>query len=86
MNPHAYNYLGLTYHQQRRYRETLAAYRQAIAQAPDYAVAYVNLATTTEALGQTAQALTAYRQALQYNANLQAVQAKIDALSKQLGQ
>ena len=38
-----------------------------------------------EALGQTAQALAAYRQALQYDANLQAVQAKIDALSKQLG-
>jgi superkiller protein 3 len=84
-NPHAYNYLGLTYHQQRRYREAVAAYRQAIAQAPDYAVAYVNLAATHEALGQTAQALTAYRQALQYDANLQAVQAKIDALSKQLG-
>jgi hypothetical protein len=48
-------------------------------------VAYVNLAATHEALGQTAQALTAYRQALQYDANLQAVQAKIDALSKQLG-
>jgi len=85
-NPHAYNYLGLTYHQQQRYREALAAYRQAIAQAPDYAVAYVNLAATHEALGQTAQALTAYRQALQYDANLQAVQAKIDILSKHLGQ
>jgi len=85
-NPHAYNYLGVTYHQQQRYREALAAYRQALAQAPDYAVAYVNLAASHEALGQTAQALTAYRQALQYDANLQAVQAKIDALSKQLGQ
>jgi len=83
-NPHAYNYLGLTYHQQQRYREALAAYRQAIAQAPDYAVAYVNLAASHEALGQTAQALTAYRQALQYDANLQAVQVKIDALSKPL--
>jgi Tetratricopeptide repeat len=48
-------------------------------------VAYINLAATHEALGQTAQALAAYRQALQYDANLQAVQAKIDALSKQLG-
>ena len=84
-NPHAYNYLGLTYHQQQRYREALAAYRQAIAQVPDYAVAYVNLAASHEALGQTAQALTAYRQALQYDAKLQAVQAKIDALSKQWG-
>src|SRR5207302_187976 len=83
-NPHAYNYLGLTHHQQQRYREALAAYRQAIAQAPDYAVAYVNLAATHEALGQSAQALTAYRQALQYDANLQAVQAKIEVLSKQL--
>jgi protein O-GlcNAc transferase len=85
-NPHAYNYLGLTYHQQQRYREALVAYRQALAQAPDYAVAYVNLAASHEALGQTVQALTAYRQALQYDANLQAVQAKIDTLSKQLGQ
>jgi tetratricopeptide (TPR) repeat protein len=76
----------LTYHQQQRYRKALAAYRQAIAQAPDYAVAYVNLAATHEALGQTAQALTAYRQALQYDANLQVVQTKIDALSQQLGQ
>jgi tetratricopeptide (TPR) repeat protein len=76
----------LTYHQQHRYREALAAYRQAIAQAPDYAVAYVNLAASHEALGQSAQALTAYRQALQHDANLQAVQAKIDTLSKQLGQ
>ncbi len=76
----------LTYHQQQRYREALAAYRQALAQAPDYAVAYVNLAASHEALGQTPQALTAYRQALQYDANLQAVQAKIDTLSKQLGQ
>ena len=84
-NPHAYNYLGLVYHQQQRYREALTAYRQAIAQAPDYAVAYVNLAASHEALGQTAQAWTAYRQALQHDANLQAVQEKIDALGKQLG-
>jgi spermidine synthase len=85
-NPHAYNYLGLEYHQQRRYRQALAAYRQAIAQAPDYAVAYVNLAASHEALGQTARALTAYREALQRDGNLQAVQEKIDALAKQLGQ
>ena len=84
-NPHAYNYLGLVYHQQQRYREALTAYRQAIAQAPDYAVAYVNLAASHEALGQTAEAWTAYRQALQHDANLQAVQEKIDALGKQLG-
>jgi hypothetical protein len=32
------------------------------------------------------EALTAYHQALHYDANLQAVQAKIDALSQQLGQ
>jgi len=44
------------------------------------------LRPATKLLGQTAQALTAYRQALQHDANLQAVQAKIDALSKQLGQ
>ena len=50
------------------------------------AVAYVNLAATHEALGQTAQPLAAYRQAFQHDANLQAVQTKIDALSKQLGQ
>ncbi|PWU24941.1 MAG: hypothetical protein C5B48_03790 [Candidatus Rokuibacteriota bacterium] len=84
-NPHAYNYLGLEYHQQQRYRQAVSAYRQAIAQAPDYAVAYVNLAASHEALGETAQALTAYRQALQRDGNLQAVQAKIDALGKQLG-
>lgn len=84
-NPHAYNYLGLVYHQQHRYRQALAAFRQAIAQDPDYAVAYVNLAASHEALGQTEQALAAYRQALQHDANLQAVQAKIDALGKQLG-
>jgi len=83
-NPPAYNYLGLGYHQQQRYREALTAYHQAIAQAPDYAVAYVNLAASHEALGQTAQALTAYRQALQHDANLQAVQEKIDALARQL--
>ena len=46
---HTYNYLGLVYHQQPRYRQTL----------------------------------TAYRQALQHDANLQAVQAQIDACSKQ---
>jgi tetratricopeptide (TPR) repeat protein len=84
-NPHAYNYLGLVYHQERRYRQALAAYRQAIAQAPDYAVAYVNLAASHEALGQSAQALAAYRQALDHDANLGAVQEKIDALGKKLG-
>jgi len=83
-NPHAYNYLGLVYHQQQRYRQALRAYRQAIARAPDYAVAYVNLAASHEALGQTEQALAAYRQALQYDANLRAVQEKIDALGKKL--
>ena len=81
-NPHAYNYLGLVYHQERRYGQALAAYRQAIVQAPDYAVAYVNLAASHEALGQTEQALTAYRQALQRDANLEAVQERIDALGK----
>ena len=50
-DPHAYNYLGLTYHQQQPYHEALATYRQV----------------------------------LQYDTNLQAVQAKIDALSQQLG-
>ncbi len=84
-NPHAYNYLGLVYHHQQRYRQALTAYRQAIAQAPDYAVAYANLAASHEALGQTEQALAAYRQALQRDANLQAVQEKIDALGKQMG-
>jgi len=82
-NPRAYNYLGLVYQQQRRYRQALTAYRQAIAQAPDYAVAWVNLGASHEALGQTEQALAAYRQALRHDANLQAVQEKIDALSKQ---
>ncbi len=85
-NPHAYNYLGLVYHQERRYGQALAAYRQAIAQAPDYAVAYVNLAASHEALGQNAQALAAYRQALQRDANLAAVQEKIDALGRMMGQ
>jgi spermidine synthase len=84
-NPQAYNYLGLVYHQQQRYRQALDAYRQAIAQAPEYAVAYVNLAASHEALGQTDAALAAYRQALQRDANLQALQVKIDALGKQLG-
>src|SRR5438445_2122314 len=50
-NPEAYNYLGLVYYQQQRYRRALGAYRQAIAQAPGYAVAYVNLAASHEALG-----------------------------------
>ena len=54
-------------------------------QAPDYAVAYVNLAASHEALGQTEQALTAYRQALQRDANLAAVQERIDALGKKSG-
>ncbi len=84
-NPHAHNYLGLGYHQQKRYPEAVAAYRQAIAQAPDYAVAHLNLAATHEALGQPEQALAAYREALRHDANLQAVQEKIDALRKQLG-
>jgi spermidine synthase len=84
-NPHAYNYLGLVYHHQQRYRQALSAYRQAIAQAPDYAVAYANLAASYEALGQTEQALAAYRQALHQDANLQALQEKIDALRRQLG-
>ena len=64
----------------------LTAYRQAIAQAPDYAVTQVNLAASHAALGQTAQALTAYRQALQHDANLGAVQVKNDALRQQLEQ
>jgi len=84
-NPRAYNYLGLVYHQQRRYREALTAYRQAIAQAPDYAVAYANLAASHEALGQVEQALAAYRQALRHDANLQAIQEKIDALGNKSG-
>jgi spermidine synthase len=84
-NPQAYNYLGVVYHQQRRDREALGAYRQAIAQAPDYAVAYVNLASSHEALGETDAALAAYRQALQRDANLVALQEKIDALGKRAG-
>jgi tetratricopeptide (TPR) repeat protein len=84
-DPHAYNYLGLEYHQQKRYREALTAYQKAIAQAPDYAVAHVNLAASHEALGQPEAALDAYRQALRHDANLGAVQEKIDALRKRLG-
>ncbi|PYN24314.1 MAG: hypothetical protein DMD99_11510 [Candidatus Rokuibacteriota bacterium] len=84
-NPEAYNYLGLVYHQQQRYRQALSAYRQAIAQAPGYAVAYVNLAASHEALGHTDEALAAYRQALQHDANLEALQEKIDVLSKRVG-
>ena len=84
-NPQAYNYLGLVYHHQRRYRQALTAYRHAVEQAPRYAVAYVNLAASHEALGETEQALAAYRQALQHDANLQAVQEKIDTLGKQPG-
>jgi spermidine synthase len=84
-NPEAYNYLGLVYHQQQRYRQALNAYREAIAQAPGYAVAYVNLAASHEALGQTDAAIAAYRQALQHDANLVALQAKIDALGRRVG-
>jgi tetratricopeptide (TPR) repeat protein len=84
-NPQAYNYLGLVYHEQRRYLQALTAYRQAIAQAPGYAVAYVNLAASHEALGQADAALAAYRQALQHDANLGALQEKIDALGKRVG-
>jgi spermidine synthase len=84
-NPQAYNYLGLVYHQQQRYRQALSAYRQAIAQAPEYAVAYVNLAASHEALGEPDAALAAYRQALQRDANLAALQEKIDALGKRVG-
>jgi spermidine synthase len=84
-NPEAYNYLGLVYYQQQRYRQALSAYRQAIAQAPGYAVAYVNLAASHEALGQSDEALEAYRQALQRDANLAAVQEKIDRLGKRVG-
>jgi protein O-GlcNAc transferase len=84
-NPEAYNYLGLVYYQQQRYRRALGAYRQAIALAPGYAVAYVNLAASHEALGQTDAALAAYRQALQHDANLVAVQEKIDRLGKRVG-
>ena len=84
-NPEAYNYLGLVYYQQQRYRQALSAYRQAIAQAPGYAVAYVNLAASHEALGQSDAALQAYRQALQRDANLMAVQEKIDRLGQRLG-
>ena len=85
INPEAYNYLGLVYYQQQRYRRALGAYRQAIAQAPGYAVAYVNLAASHEALGQSDAALEAYRQALQRDANLTAVQEKIDRLGQRLG-
>ena len=85
INPEAYNYLGLVYYQQQRYRQALSAYRQAIAQAPGYAVAYVNLAASHEALGQSDAALEAYRQALQRDANLTAVQEKIDRLGQRLG-
>ena len=84
-NPEAYNYLGLVYYQQQRYRQALSAYRQAIAQAPGYAVAYVNLAASHEALGQSDAALQAYRQALQRDANLMAVQEKIDRLGQRVG-
>src|SRR5262249_35941774 len=66
-------------------RQALNAYREAITQAPGYAVAYVNLAASYEALGQTDAALAAYRQALQHDANLVALQAKIDALGKRVG-
>ena len=63
----------------------MAAYQRAIAQAPDYAVAYVNLAGSHEALGQPRQALDAYREALRHDVNLAAVQDRIDALQRQLG-
>jgi spermidine synthase len=81
-NPRAYNYLGLGYHHQQRYRDALSAYRQAIAQEPTYAVAYVNLGASHEALGERDRALAAYRQALQHDANLKALQARIDALAR----
>lgn len=81
-NPEAYNYLGLVHHQQGRYRQALHAYRRAVEQAPRYAVAYVNLGASHEALGETKEALAAYRQALHHDANLQAVQQKIDTLGK----
>jgi Tfp pilus assembly protein PilF len=55
-----------------------------VEQDPGYAVAYANLAATHEALGQTRDALAAYRQALRHDANLRAVQERIDALSKPL--
>jgi spermidine synthase len=84
-NPQAYNYLGLVYHRQHRYRDALTAYRHAVEQAPGYAVAYANLAATHEALGETGQAVAAYRQALRHDANLRAVQEKIDALSQPAG-
>ena len=48
-------------------------------------VAYVNLAASHEALGQIDEALAAYRQALQHDANLVALREKIDALSKRVG-
>ena len=51
-------------------------------QAPGYAVAYVNLGASHEALGETAEAVTAYRLALERDSNLSAVQARIDALGK----
>jgi spermidine synthase len=84
-NPQAYNYLGLGYHHQGRYRDALGAYRRAIAQAPQYAVAYVNLGASHEARGEREEALAAYRQALQHDANLRALQGRIDALAGQAG-
>jgi cytochrome c-type biogenesis protein CcmH/NrfG len=63
-----------------------AAYRHALARRPTNPHAYSYLALTYHQQQRDHEALTAYRQALQDDSNLQAVQTKIDALSKQLRQ
>jgi tetratricopeptide (TPR) repeat protein len=73
------------YQRQRRYHEAIQAYRQAIAKAPDYALAYANLAATYEATGELEQALSAYRDALQRDASLEFAREKLEALGQKVG-
>ena len=73
------------YQQQQRYTKAVKAHQQAIDRAPDYAVAYANLAASYEALGKIKPALLAYEQALQRDASLEFVREKITVLRKQVG-
>jgi Tfp pilus assembly protein PilF len=82
----AHLFLGLAYTSLGTHARAEAAYHRTIALRPTNPHAYNYLGLTYHQQQRYREALAAYRQALQYDANLQAVQAKIDALSKQLGQ
>ncbi len=67
--PDAWNTMGLLAHEQKRFTDAETAYREAIRLRPDHASAHVNLGSTLQVLGRTAEAAELLRRANQLEPN-----------------